>query len=132
MPHCPDRFGDQPIIDENEEILGFAEKFLISASAYDIHSLVDTVHARGGLCVPAHIDRQVYGIIAQLGFLPDERFDAVELTVHGDPALAADFPVIRNSDAHTLDSIGSFFTEIEAAALTAPEIHSSLWQKGTR
>lgn len=118
VPNRPDRFGDQPIIDENEEILGFAEKFLISASAYDVAALVDEVHRRGGLCIPAHIDRRVYGIVSQLGFLPAENFDAVELTPHGDPALALDYPVVRNSDSHQLDTVGSGFTEFELVTLT--------------
>ncbi len=43
IPNQPDRFGDQPIIDENEAITGFAEKFLISASAYGIHALLEQV-----------------------------------------------------------------------------------------
>ncbi|QBG46365.1 PHP domain-containing protein [Verrucomicrobia bacterium S94] len=93
IPNRPEKFGDQPIIDEEEGILGFAEKFLISASGFDVSTLVNEVHALGGLVIPAHIDRLVYGIIAQLGFLPDESFDAVELTACGDPALAGGTPL---------------------------------------
>ena len=128
--NCPDRFGDQPIIDENEEVLGFAEKFLISASTYDIGSLVKTVHEMGGLCIPAHIDRQVFGIIAQLGFLPAEDFDAVELTTRGDPALALDYPIVRNSDSHSLAALGTVYTEFEVDTLSISAIRSRLWQKG--
>ena len=126
IPNQPDRFGDQPIIDENEEILGFAEKFLISASGYDISSLLGLVHSLGGLFVPAHIDRQVYGIVAQLGFLPDEDFDAVELTAYGDPALALNYPIVRNSDSHQLNTLGTAFTEYSLDALTVKNLHSSL------
>ncbi|VGO16598.1 hypothetical protein PDESU_05189 [Pontiella desulfatans] len=122
----PERFGDQPIIDENEEILGFAEKFLISASGYDVSALLKQVHALGGLFIPAHIDRQVYGIISQLGFLPDEPFDAVELTAYGDPALALDYPIVRNSDSHELGTIGKAFTEFEIDALTVENIRTFL------
>lgn len=127
IPNRPDRFGDQPIIDENEEILGLAEKFLISASAFGIGELVDQVHALGGLCIPAHIDRQVFGIIAQLGFLPDEDFDAVELTASGDPALALHYPIVRNSDSHELRTLGTAFTEFDVEALTVDQIRSCLW-----
>jgi PHP family Zn ribbon phosphoesterase len=126
VPNQPDRFGDQPIVNENEEILGIAEKFLISASEYDVSSLVGMVHSLGGLIVPAHIDRLVYGIIAQLGFLPEEEFDAVELTASGDSALALDYPIIRNSDAHQLDMIGTAFSEFDLKALTIEEIRSAL------
>ncbi|NNJ70246.1 MAG: PHP domain-containing protein [Kiritimatiellales bacterium] len=119
-------FGDQPIIDENEEILGFAEKFLIAASTFSVSALLGQVHALGGLCIPAHIDRQVYGIIAQLGFLPDEAFDAVELAAGGDPVLAKQYPVVRNSDSHQLESIGSAFTQLEVSELSVDQIRESL------
>ncbi|MDF7799823.1 PHP domain-containing protein [Pontiellaceae bacterium B1224] len=129
IPNNPEKFGDQPIIDENEEILGFAEKFLISASGYDVSSLVTEVHALGGLIIPAHIDRMVYGIIAQLGFLPDEEFDAVELTAHGDPALALNYPIVRNSDSHYLNTLGSTHTDLELDAFAVENIRSNLWKK---
>jgi len=122
----PDRFGDQPIIDENEEILGFAEKFLISASSYDVSSLVDAVHSLDGLIIPAHIDRSVYGMIAQLGFLPDEPFDAVELTATGNPELAQNYSIVRNSDSHDLNSLGSTFTEFDLDSFTVKEIRKAL------
>ena len=129
IPNQPDRFGDQPIIDENENVLGFADKFLISASSYDIGVLIDLVHERGGLFVPAHIDRSVFGIISQLGFLPEEDFDAVELTKWGNPALALHYPIVRNSDSHQLSSVGSAFTEFDAAELTVENLRAALWQK---
>lgn len=118
----PERFGDQPIVDEHEEILGFAEKYLISASGFDVSSLLVRVHELGGLFVPAHIDRQVFGIIAQLGFLPDEDFDAVELTPRGDPKLAGRYPILRNSDSHELSTIGSGCTEFELDALQVAQL----------
>ena len=126
IPNQPDRFGDQPIINEDEEILGFAEKFLISATGYDIGGLIAEVHALGGLFIPAHIDRQVYGMVSQLGFLPDEDFDAVELTAYGDPALARGYPIVRNSDSHQLDRLGAAHTEFELDALTVANIRASL------
>ncbi len=132
VPNRPDRFGDQPIIDENEEILGFAEKFLISASDYDIGSMVKQVHALDGLCIPAHIDRQVYGMISQLGFMPDEPFDAVELTPSGNPKLAGDYPVIRNSDAHDLSTLGSASTHLDVPTLAVDAIRSFLWDHRIR
>ncbi len=128
VPNQPGRFGDQAIIDENGEILGFAEKFLLNASSYAVGALVAEVHSLGGLCIPAHIDRQVYGIVAQFGFLPDEPFDAVELTPSGDPALAGGYPVVRNSDSHQLEAIGSAFTEFDIETPTVGQIRSCLWE----
>ena len=126
IPNQPERFGDQPIVNAEEEILGFADKFLISASGFDVSGLVEQTHALHGLCIPAHIDRSVYGIIAQLGFLPQEDFDAVELTARGDVALAGRHAVIRNSDAHDLESLGSTHTELEVSELSIAALASAL------
>lgn len=128
IPNRPDRLGDQPIVNEHDEIIGFAEKTLFSASSFDIHSLLELAHSFGGLFIPAHIDRQVYGIITQLGFLPEEDFDAIELTKHGNPKLAGKYPIVRNSDSHNLSTIGSAFTEYEAGSLTVANLRSSLWK----
>jgi len=122
----PEQLGDQPIVDAHGEIIGFAEKYLINASPYDIRTLLDLVHALGGLFVPAHIDRHVFGIIAQLGFLPDEDFDAVELTPRGNPALAQNYPVLRSSDAHQLAAIGSGYSAMELDALTVGDLRAAL------
>lgn len=113
IPHQPERFGDQPIVNEQDEILGFAEKLLFSASGYDISGLVEEVHDLNGLVIPAHIDRPAYGMVSVLGFLPDEAFDAVELSVRGDPALASGYPVVRNSDSHCLQRIGEDYSLLE-------------------
>jgi 3',5'-nucleoside bisphosphate phosphatase len=129
VENIPERFGDQVIVDEHEDILGFADKFLISASAYDVSAILSMVHSMGGLFVPAHIDRQVYGIIAQLGFLPDEAYDAIELTSRGDAKLAQHYPVLRSSDSHQLDSIGAAFTEFEADSFTVAALRAAWWSK---
>lgn len=126
IPNRPDRLGDQPIVDENENILGFAEKVLISASTYDVNTLLSLVHALGGLFIPAHIDRSAFGIVSQLGFLPPENFDAVELTAAGDVALAGPYTVLRNSDSHQLETIGDGFSEFNIEALTVPHIRAAL------
>ncbi len=122
----PDRFGDQPIVDESDNILGFADKYLVSASAFDLGSLLEQVHSLGGLFVPAHIDRSVFGIISQLGFLPDEPFDAVELTRRGNPRLAGRYPVMRNSDSHQLNSVGEECNEFEADRLSVVSLSNAL------
>jgi PHP family Zn ribbon phosphoesterase len=126
IPNQPDRFGDQPIVDEHDDILGFAGKFLISASGYEVKALLDLVHSLGGLFIPAHIDRSVFGIVSQLGFLPLEDFDAVELTEKGDVALARHYPVLRSSDAHQLETIGSGSSDLTLDALTVPHIRTAL------
>lgn len=126
IPNQPERFGDQPIVDASDNIIGSAEKYLISASGFDISSLLEQVHSMGGLFVPAHIDRMVFGVIAQLGFLPDEDFDAVELTARGKPELARGFPILRNSDSHCLETIGGACSEFDLERLDVPNLKAFL------
>ena len=78
--------------------------------------------------IPAHIDRSMYGVISQLGFLPDENYDAVELTAHGDPSLAGRYPIIRSSDSHYLHTLGTAHTDLEIDSLTVENIRAFLWK----
>lgn len=130
IPNNPEKFGDQPILDEDEGIVDFVEKFLISASGYSLSSLLTQVHELNGLVIPAHIDRSLYGVISQLGFLPDEPFDAVELTAHGDVALAGTYPVIRSSDSHYLHTLGTAHTVLEIEELSVQQVRDYLWAAG--
>ena len=70
--------------------------------------------------------RSVFGIVSQLGFLPHEDFDAVELTAQGDESLALHYPILRNSDSHQLETIGAVSTELNMDALTVPHIRAAL------
>ena len=72
------------------------------------------VHEAGGLAVAAHIDRQAFGILGQLGFIPPGvRFDALEISWREDLKGASKrdpdhqgYAFITNSDAHYLEELG--------------------------
>ncbi|MBW6514246.1 MAG: PHP domain-containing protein [Candidatus Syntrophosphaera sp.] len=110
-----DFFGDQVIIDENENILGMEPKALINSSAWDLSTAVGKARELGGYCVPAHIDAEVNSIIGQLGFLPEEpEFDLFGITAGANPetllrghAKLAGKSFLRASDAHYLADVGS-------------------------
>ncbi|MBN2510514.1 MAG: PHP domain-containing protein, partial [Spirochaetales bacterium] len=70
---------DQVFVDLKGVILGEVDKFLAAGADIGIEEVVDFVHKAGGLVIPAHIDRPVFSVISQLGFLPDLPFDAVEI-----------------------------------------------------
>ena len=80
IPNRVDIFGDQLILDEEDQPLGIEEDMLPNAtllSLEEVPSLVETYH---GVCFPAHIDREANGIIATLGvFPPEPRFAICEL-----------------------------------------------------
>ena len=97
------------IVNEQEEVVGFSERLLIGATDITIERLVDLIHQHGGLAIAAHVDREGFGIIGQLGFIPESLpLDALELA---DPAKRScipqtgRLPVITSSDAHRLEDV---------------------------
>ncbi len=105
----PEIFGRQLFMDHNDEITGEEELLLVSAVNLDIYEVERATHERGGMFVPAHIDRSSYSVLANLGFLPpDLKVDAVEITESGLEKYAGlydNYPILTSSDAHYLENI---------------------------
>lgn len=103
-------YGEQVIVNEAEEVIGFSDKLLIGATDITIERLVDLIHERDGLAIAAHVDREGFGIIGQLGFIPEGLpLDALELadpTTRDHIPLRNPLPFITSSDAHTLEDVG--------------------------
>ena len=68
----PEFFGNQLILDENDEIVGIEENLLSNATDISIQDVKATVESFGGVCYPAHIDRDSNGIIGILGTIPED------------------------------------------------------------
>lgn len=122
----PERFGEQPVVTADEEVVGFADKLLINGTSISFFDLVPMILDAGALCIPSHIDRDMCGAISHLGFLPDLPYDAVEVVGQLDPDIARRWPVVRFSDAHHPDQIARRFTEIETGAFTVPALRKAL------
>ena len=67
-----DIFGEQTVLDENDEIIAYVDDLLVAGTDLDIVTAYDLVTEYGGAAFPAHIDKQSNGIIAILGDLPPE------------------------------------------------------------
>lgn len=105
------RVSDEQIIaNGNDEILGFCQYNLFSAVKKPINLIVEEIHLLGGLAIPAHIDREGFGIIGQLGFFPEEiKFDGVECYDRKSPLISnilQKYGCLTSSDAHKLEEIG--------------------------
>ncbi len=119
----PDIFGNQIIMDENDEKCGEEEFLLINAVNISLDEAHEEVTRRGGVCYPAHIDRSSNGIIAMLGdFPPEPGFTAFELNdIASLENSLVRFPIISerglvhvaSSDAHYLTDISEEGFEIE-------------------
>lgn len=131
----PEFFGHQVIANRNNEVLGESEKLLIGATDLKVVDIVRKIRQLGGLGIAAHIDRQAFSIISQLGFIPAEiPFDGVEMSHLAGPGYdtsgypgAEGFPVIASSDAHFLSDIGRARTIFRIAEPTTSEIRMSLY-----
>jgi PHP family Zn ribbon phosphoesterase len=124
-PNRPERFGDQPIVTVDGEITGFAEKLLIGATDISFFDLIPTAVDTGALCIPAHIDRDCFGALAHLGFLPDLPYSAVEVTAIERPEAAGEWPVVRFSDSHQLDQLGRRFTEVRVSEFSVAALREA-------
>lgn len=75
----PDIFGNQLVVDAEDNILEEEETLLINATDLDVSSAIGLVRCYGGAIYPAHIDRPSNGMIAILGSVPKEYgFSCVE------------------------------------------------------
>lgn len=75
-----DIFGDQLILDGNDEIIGTEEYLLPNATGISLEEAPELCKKYNGFCYPAHIDRRSNGIIEVLGtFPPDLPFTAYEV-----------------------------------------------------
>lgn len=75
-----DIFGEQLILDENDEIIGNENYLLSNATDISLEEAYKKVNSLGGIIYPAHIDRTSYGILSVLGFFPEfPKFSCVEI-----------------------------------------------------
>ncbi|NOZ68550.1 MAG: PHP domain-containing protein [Deferribacteres bacterium] len=110
----PGGFGEQVVVNEKDEVLGFNNRLLIGATGLPADSIVHTIHSLGGLAVASHVDREAFSIISQLGFIPgDLKFDALEISARADRKNAEylfenykSFTWVSSSDAHYIKDIG--------------------------
>ncbi len=124
-----DIFGHQYIMDEEDEVVAEAPYLLINATSLDLETAYKACSELGGVCYPAHIDRDSGGMIAILGAFPEEPvYSAYELNFADKrEKYEKKFPSLRDkhyivsSDAHNLWSI----SEGENSLLLDDEPYSS-------
>jgi PHP family Zn ribbon phosphoesterase len=129
-----DAFGMQVVANEHDEVLGFCGRLLIGATTMAIEDAVARIHGLGGLAIASHVDREGFGIIGQLGFVPDGlALDALEVSARADAGAVAEirrqypaYAMVRASDAHQPEQIGAVWTELEIEAPRFEELARAL------
>ncbi len=125
-----DFFGDQVVIDADENIVRVEQKALSNSVIWSLEEAVENVSTYAGICVPAHIDAAVNSILGQLGFLPDfPDFPLLGITsgliledyLRQHPDLTGR-SFLRASDAHYLSDLGCGSSRITVREPKAAEL----------
>ncbi len=116
LPHIKNRvdiFGEQLIINENDEITGSVDRLLLTATNLGLEDIFLIMKQVGGAAIPAHADRESYGIIGRLGTIPDNlgiKYLEISSTCNEYEfrkqfGIAEEYKLLRSSDAHSLGYI---------------------------
>ncbi len=132
-------FGVQIVLDAMGNAVGKSERLLLTSSTFSLEEAVRRVEELGGLCLPAHVDRPSYSIIANLGFIPPELgLVGVEISPLLGPREARErFPELRSyslvagGDAHRLKEV-SARTTFRMEEATIVELARALASEGGR
>lgn len=127
----PEIFGDQVIVDAEENILGFETTLLLNSVDLTLEEVRDLTRRAGGLFIPAHVDRPAFSLLANLGVVPPGlEPEALEISSRLTPADAkrlfpalVGYPLITSSDAHRLSDLATpRATWFHVAAPTLDEV----------
>lgn len=113
IPLNPQFFGNQIIIDEDDNPKGTFDTLLISATDISFDKAYDIIKSFNGIMVPAHLDKSSTSLLSNLGLIPsDSKFKIAELknpsrydelrALH--PYLN-DCHILSSTDAHRLESL---------------------------
>lgn len=100
-----------------------------------VDGVVSLIHKNNGLAIAAHIDRESFSVIGQLGFIPEElQYDALEISPNMSLEEAKEvyreynsrFKFVKGSDSHSLESIGNNYTELRVRGNSFKNLSSSL------
>jgi 3',5'-nucleoside bisphosphate phosphatase len=108
-----DYFGEQFVVDATGEFIRSEERLLISSSSISLSEAWKKVNIYGGLFIPAHVNRTVFGMLPVLGMIPtDIDLQILEISRHMSFIQAIDqypqlsnYKLIQGGDAHTLNDI---------------------------
>lgn len=118
----PDFFGEQFVVDETGDFIRREERLLINSIDLSFEEAGKYVTDLGGLFIPAHIDRKAFGLIANLGLVPDGvDIKALEISRRLKPHEAYQaypqirgYPLIQNGDVHYINEfLGSMEITLE-------------------
>lgn len=130
IPHRPDIFGEQIIMNSNDIEISRESYLLLNATNISVNDILSTTNKYNGTAFPAHIDRSSYSVISSLGDIPPEAgFNTIEISTKGNiekmkllHPIIKDKLILINSDSHYLESLVSEKRYIEIDTLSTKSI----------
>ena len=134
LENDPERFGPQYVVDSEGDFVREESLFYQGPAQIPLEAAAQKVRALGGLAIPAHIERPAKGLLGVLGLWPPKLdTDAAEVSRNLTPQAAykrypflEQIPLLTNSDAHWLDTIGQVSTTFFLSAPTISELRRAL------
>jgi len=134
MENREDIFGQQIIMDEDDNVIGNYNQMLLTATGLSIDEVFEKAGQLGGVVIPAHIDRDSFSIISNLGIVPD--YLGIKYLEVSKACLVSDFlssnpylsqySFIRSSDAHNLGDLMEKESSIEVREISIRGLLDSL------
>jgi hypothetical protein len=122
----PRAFGRQVVVDQWDQATRINTNLLIGATTLTLEQVVGAIHDCGGLAVASHVDRPSFGLVGQLGFIPDGlELDALEVSPRASVKDWGHFPLVTSSDAHSLEDIGKSYSRFLVQEGTVEEIRKA-------
>ncbi len=135
-----DIFGNQYIMNDDDEVVEELENLLSTGSDVDIITLYDKLDELGAAAIPAHVDKDSYSMVASLGTVPPEwkgrllevsrRCNLPEFW-NQHPELA-DYHYIVDSDAHQLPDIADPGYSLKLPIEKNPDIDATTFVNALR
>ncbi|MBM7561953.1 phosphoesterase [Fusibacter tunisiensis] len=132
IPNRPDRFGNQWIMNDKDEVVGEMPLALILSIDLSIDDLYALVERYEGIMIPAHVNKDSNSILYNLGFIPPHlAFTTLEVMKNKEisDVLKNNFAYIYNSDAHYLEDISEPENFLEVESKTIGSVIKALKRK---
>jgi len=101
----PEKTGDQVYVDEEDNIEGEVEYYLVNPIDLSVDNIGAKVSDYGGIVIPAHVDRYAFSMTSQLGVIVNGPWAALECvrippSINEKPLDTLGYPMTTSSDAH--------------------------------
>lgn len=133
----PKFFGEQLILNEEDELIGKDDFLLSNATLISIDDVKAIVSSYRGVCYPAHIDRSSNGIIAVLGTIPPDTdftffglHDGEKIREYSERYGIPKDRFIISSDAHNLTDMRDkeFYFDLDTENDSPEEVRRKLFE----